>query len=401
MKEWWEDDAELDRMLGTLDPSAAVPVQSSPEEILTQTKVAVHAGAISSSSTLFLSVATALLVGFGGGWFVHEQTQPSSSEEKSSVVENSARSSQKQEEMERVQTLLGSDVHVDIDDGSPPKEEDTHIALDIADLDTGDSSSERSEAKQPHYAKTVQKESSTYRQPTPSTSSSRRELDDIDSSKEGKEDILHQSLADNPKKKSSQYTVKREQVTNPKTHSTSTDTEKDKTQKLDEEERQIQLFTGIGVRGNKDVRHMVPHLYLGVSQTKQNKYVQNLSLQFDLNKINLQNNRDSIVPGMTVSASLGLPTKWGVPSLGINAGVRPLHVRINGNDFNDGQEQEREEIRFIPVIGTLFSHEIDDHWFAQVQLETNLLPHPAESPQGLDEEGKGRTWWGVQVGKRF
>jgi hypothetical protein len=296
---------------------------------------------------------------------------------------------------------LGDDVQVDIGDDSSPKEEYTHTHLDRADLDTADSSSERSGAKRPHYAKTMRKENSTYRPPTASTSSSRGELDGIDFSKEGKEEIIHQSLADNPKKKSSQYTVKREQVTNPKIRSTSTDTEKDKTQKVDDEERQIQLFTGIGVRGNKDVRHMIPHLYLGVSQTKQNKYVQNLSLQFDMNKVNLQNHRDSIVPGMTVSASLGLPTKWGVPSLGINAGVRPLHVRINDNGFNDGQEQEREEIRFIPVIGTQLSHENDDHWFAQVQLETNLLPHPVESPQGFDEEGQGRTWWGVQVGKRF
>ena len=73
----------------------------------------------------------------------------------------------------------------------------------------------------------MRKENSTYRPPTASTSSSRGELDGIDFSKEGKEEIIHQSLADNPKKKSSQYTVKREQVTNPKIRSTSTDTEKD------------------------------------------------------------------------------------------------------------------------------------------------------------------------------
>jgi|GEM_PF-4883746 len=395
MKEWWEDDKELDRALQAMDKLPTAPVASTPEAILSKAKLTTEgafAAGVGSSGTLITGITAALLVGFGGGWFAHQNLSSSGDEPSEMTVPEVPENKQESEPAPRVEPQAVEEV-------KEPKEiQDTPVLQTLPPILT--------------TVDPPQKEVSSQAQAPRRTASSSRKSQQheelrIDSHSE---EILSLPLAPQderpPQEESSSVEdlpsaelgleerkeEKREEQTAAKTKPQKIKAPKNNNP-IAAQSRDLRIYATVGARKNAGIKNISGYAGIGVRQSSDTEIATEFGVQLELNST--PHPKNPVVPSISGFAAIGKNHALGRTSVGVVGGIRPQVLRF------EGDEERKHHLFLVPVAGVQLGHEWNEEWFADIQLEGAVL-RPEHDADIADDIGKpSPVWLGIQVGKIF
>lgn len=389
MKEWWEDDNELDRILNSIDTAAPASVSSTPQDILEQSKLSLEAasGAGVFSGGVIFSITTALVLGFGGGWVAHQQSVVPSPH-----LEVIQAPIEQESEAEKQPPLLEEPIEERIKNSTIPPMLPVEKNSDEQEL-LFTSNEKPMESKKNDHGRSTNQDLSALQNRSKETPSD----SEVDNHPQKEDDSLPKeipisSMPTESSKESLALDSAPVDIVIPK--------QKDVVKKPAvvhtelEESRDIKIFAAAGVRKNSGIKKPFGNILFGIVHKTNTPLAKNLGLQLEINHVPYL--RDSVVPSASMHFSLSKKNTLGESSFGVVGGVRPSVFRDVDSD-----EERKYKLQVLPVAGVHVGHTIHEKWFAQAQIEGALIKPKHGSSSGNDFGAPSRLWYGIQVGKLF